>query len=266
MREFKKRLFEILETTTPSEPISKIFAYLMSVLIVLNVLAVILETEETIARPLSYIFNAFEIFSVAVFTIEYLMRLWVCTAKSKYKQPVIGRLRYAITPLAFIDLLAILPFYLAVLLPVDLRFLRALRLFRLLRVFKLVRYAESMRTLGRVLFAKKEQLLVTFFILFVVLIFTSSLMYFVEHEAQPKAFSSIPAAMWWGVATLTTVGYGDVLPVTPLGKFLGAIIMLLGISTFALPAAIISAGFIEEVHKKKAALICPHCGNDIKFD
>jgi voltage-gated potassium channel len=113
------------------------------------------------------------------------------------------------------------------------------------------RYSESVRTLGAVLSAKKEELIATAFAVFILLIFASSIMYFVEHEAHPKAFGSIPDAMWWGVVTLTTVGYGDIYPITPLGRFLGAILAFLGIGIFALPAGIIAAGFSEEVQRRK---------------
>jgi voltage-gated potassium channel len=167
--------------------------------------------------------------------------------------------------MALIDLIAILPFYLPMLLPIDLRFMRAIRLVRLLRVFKLSRYSNAFSTLYNVLRAKKEDLFITAFLVSVLLVVASSLMYFIENKGQPEVFSSIPASLWWGVATLSTVGYGDAYPVTVLGKFLGAIIALLGIGMFALPAGILGSGFVEEIQKKKASSkICPHCGKAIE--
>ncbi len=227
--------------------------------------AVILETVQSLYREYAFAFTTFEAASVGVFTVEYILRLWSCTTEERFRRPVAGRLRFAATPLAVVDLLAILPFYLPMFLPLDLRFIRAIRLFRLFRLFKLGRYSESLRLLGVVLRARKEELLMTVFTLSILLIVSSSLMYFVENEAQPQVFSSIPEAMWWGIVTLTTVGYGDVYPVTPLGKFLGAVIALLGIGMFALPAGILGSGFIEEIQRKRERRrICPYCGREIE--
>ncbi len=168
-----------------------------------------------------------------------------------------------ITPLAIVDLLAIAPFYLPMLIPVDLRFLRALRLFRILRVLKIGRYSEAMRLFGKVLKAKRAELVTAVFVLVVLLIISSSILYYVEHGVQPDKFTNIPEAMWWGTVTLTTVGYGDIYPVTPAGKLLAALISLMGIGLFALPAGLLSAGFIEEIRKKHKH-VCPHCGKEIE--
>jgi voltage-gated potassium channel len=234
------------------------------VLILFNIGAIILETEKSVYNAYRGIFIAFEYFSIAVFTIEYLLRLWFCTHDERFKGAFRGRLRFAMTPLALIDLCAILPFYLPMLLPIDLRFIRAIRLFRLFRIFKLARYSTAFTTLTNVIRAKKEELLITAFIVGVLLVTASSLMYFIENEAQPKAFSSIPAAMWWGIATLSTVGYGDIYPVTLAGKVLGAVIALLGIGMFALPAGILGSGFVEELHRQRPEKkICPHCGKEL---
>lgn len=201
---------------------------------------------------------------MATFTIEYLLRLWSCTVDSRFRNPVLGRIRFALRPLLIIDLVAILPFYLPIIIPFDLRFLRALRLIRILRMLKMGRYSESLRLFASVLKSKKEELVIAVFVTFILLIVSSSLMYFVENEAQPENFSSIPDAMWWGVATMTTVGYGDVYPVTPVGRFLGAIIAILGIGMFALPAGILASGFVEEIQKRRTGHIrCPYCGKNI---
>ena len=162
-----------------------------------------------------------------------------------------------------IDLLSFLPFYLP-LVGMDLRIIRAVRLFRLFRLFKMGRYSQSLTKLANVIKSKKEELVITLFSGGVLLIIASSLMYFIEREAQPVVFGSIPNAMWWGAVTLTTVGYGDVYPVTLLGKFVGAFIAVLGIGLFALPAGIIASGFASELQKQKQKkIICPHFGKDI---
>ncbi len=264
IREAKKRISDILNNTTIENLPNKIFHVFIITLIFFNVLAVILETVEDFSSRYQVFFSTFEVFSIGVFTIEYLLRLWTCTIEDGFRSPIKGRIRFALTPLAILDVIAVFPFYLPMIMPLDLRFTRALRLFRLFRLLKMGRYLRSMRVLGNVLKEKKEELFITIFALLILLVIASSIMYFVEHRAQPKAFSSIPAAMWWGVSTLTTVGYGDVYPVTPIGKFFGAVIAVFGIGVFAIPAGILASGFAEEIHKVRAKQkICPHCGNAI---
>ncbi len=261
----KRRIFGILE---PGDEDSKYFDPFIMGLIILNVVAVVLETVDWINDRYALIFNIFNIFSVAVFTAEYLLRVWSCTEDPKFKDPVSGRLRFMITPLAIIDLMAFLPFYLPFAFP-ELRFLRAFRLFRLFRVLKLARYSESLQTFMDVLKLKREELGLMLFAIIILLTVSSSLMYEAEHEAQPEAFSSIPAAMWWGVVTLATVGYGDMFPVTPMGKLVGSLVVLLGIGLFALPTGVLATGFSEVLQKKREAkkkegMICPHCKKRIE--
>lgn len=187
-------------------------------------------------------FHAFEIVSVAVFTVEYFGRLWTAPLDPDYRDGAVGgRLRYAARPLLVIDLLAIVPFYLTALgVALDLRFLRALRL---IRVFRLTRYSKGAEAFMRVLKERQDKLVIAMSANFVVLLVASSIMYYIEHPAQPDVFSSIPATLWWGVVTLTTVGYGDVVPVTALGQLVGAVVAVLGIGMFAIPAALIATGF-----------------------
>ncbi len=177
----------------------------------------------------------------------------------KYHHPVTGRLRFTVTPLALIDLLAILPFYLTFL-GIDLRFLRIVRI---LRIAKLSRYLSSLHLFIDVLRNRKEELIMTTTVLVLLLIISSSMMYYAEHDAQADVFSGIPATMWWAVATLTTVGYGDIYPVTGLGKLFGTGSAIVGIGLFALPTAILGSGFIEEINKRKEKQTCPHCGKSI---
>lgn len=224
------------------------------VLIVANVLIVILETVQSIYLQYSELFRTVEIVSLGVFTVEYSLRLWCCTAEDRYSAPIKGRLLYIITPLALIDLVAILPTYLSlVLLPigVDFLFLRALRLFRVFRVLKLGHYSDSLAMIKRVVAAKSGELFVVAFTAVIVLVVASSAMYYVEFASHSPTFTSIPAAMWWGVETLTTVGYGDIYPQTAVGKALGSVIALMGIALFALPAGILGSGFYEEFHKQR---------------
>ena len=233
-------------------------------LIICNTIAVILETVEGIYQPNKELFRVVECISVIVFSLEYILRVWSCTSIKKYQSPVIGRLRYILSIGAIIDLLAILPFYLPLFTFYDLRFVRILRLLRFFRFFKLSRYLNASKVIGNVFKSKKEELVLSFIITLFLIIVASSVMYYAEHDAQPDKFSSIPETMWWSVATLTTVGYGDEYPITGWGKFLTACISILGIGMFALPAGILASGFSDEFKKmKRDKNLCPHCGNEV---
>jgi voltage-gated potassium channel len=232
-------------------------------LIILNVAAVILESVDAIHQRFARAFDAFEWFSVAVFTVEYVLRVWSATADPRYARPVTGRLRFMLTPGALVDLVAIVPAYLPIAL--DLRFARIVRLGRMMRILKIGRYSRPLRMFGRVFHARRDDLVLVGALLLVLLVVAASSMYFLENGAQPEAFSSIPASMWWAVSTLTTVGYGDVYPVTPLGKVVGSFLAMLGIGFFALPAGILAGAFARELRQQKAegATACPHCGKAI---
>jgi len=213
-------------------------------LIAVNVTAVMLETVDPIFERFAEAFHWLEVVSVIIFTVEYVARIWSAVEAAECSAPVRGRVRFALKFLVLIDLLAILPFYLAALgIGLDLRFLRALRLVRLFRMLKLARYSDAMERFIEVLNERREKLVITFAANLVLLMVASSAMYLVESPAQPDAFPSIPETMWWGVITLTTVGYGDVVPVTALGQLVGAVVAIRGIGMFALPAALIATGF-----------------------
>jgi voltage-gated potassium channel len=264
MKKIQQRIYELLEVAHPDDTPSRITDLFLFVLIALNVLAVIFETVDDLATQYATVFLFFEVFSVAVFTVEYVLRLWTCTKDERYAHPLGGRLKFAASWSAIVDLLAILPFFLPMFLAIDLRMIRALRFFRLLRFLKLSRYSESMRIFGKVLRSERAELMIALFVAGVLLVIGSSFLYIVEHDAQPDKFSSIPAAMWWGVATLTTVGYGDVAPITPIGRFLGAIVAIMGVGMFALPAGILASGFAREMGKRrKDSDVCPHCGESL---
>lgn len=218
-------------------------------LIAANALAVMLETLPGWAERYGRAFFLFEAVSVTVFTVEYVLRLWSCVENRDrdFHHPVRGRLRWMVTPMALIDLLAILPFWLYFLVPVD---LRILRLLRLIRILKITRYSPALATLGAVVISEGRAILGAILVMLVVAILAGSLMYTIEGTAQPEHFPSIPAALWWAIVTLTTVGYGDVVPVTPLGRVLGALVTMAGVGVFALPTAILSAGFARELRKR----------------
>jgi voltage-gated potassium channel len=246
----RHRCHEFINGTRTDAPFSRVLEKALIILIAINVMAVVLETVEAIAQEYGTALYYFEVFSVAVFSIEYLLRLWTCVESDdpRHKHAVAGRLRYMLSPMALIDLVAILPFFLVFFVSVDLRFVR---IFRLLRLLKLTRYSAALSLVGSVLYLERRPLGAAAIVMLVLLIFSSSFVYLAEREAQPEAFSSIPAAMWWGIATLTTVGYGDMTPITPLGRFLGGIVTVLGVGMFAMPAGILASGFAQAVKRQE---------------
>lgn len=268
MKTLRETVYEIIEEAAPGHRASEIFDIFLITLITLNVVALIVGTVEGIHGISPRAFHFFENASVGVFSVEYVLRVWTCTEDPKYAHPVKGRLRYIFSPLALIDLLAVLPVFLVFfvnLRGLDLRFLRLVRL--LARIVRLSRYFSSLRTLGKVLHTKRGDLTAVVTVLFLLLVMTSSLMFFAEHRAQPEEFASIPMAMWWSIITLTTVGYGDVFPVTGAGRMLAGVIAIVGIGLFALPAGILGSGFMEALDKEEREQVrCPHCGELIDLN
>jgi voltage-gated potassium channel len=247
-RHWRRKVHDILEVGGDAHPAAHVVTAFIVALIVLNAVAFAAETVDSVAAEYGPWFDALNLFSVAVFTVEYLLRLWSCVEIPMLSRmpPWRARLRFATRPMMIIDLLAFAPWYVHWIYPIDLRILRVFRLFRLL---KLVRYSPALQTLGRVLADEYRALFGALLIMLVLLLFASTGIYFLEREAQPVAFGSVPAAAWWALSTLTTVGYGDAVPVTPWGKMLGGVVMLLGVGMFALPIAIIATGFSQESNR-----------------
>ncbi|MGB1041883.1 MAG: ion transporter [Tenacibaculum sp.] len=244
----------------------KLVEYLISWLIIINMIAIVLESYQDINTAYSFYFNILEVFSITVFTTEYFIRIWISDVVYENLSPTKARLKYITSFMGLVDLVSIVPFFLPYFIKIDLRILRTLRLFRLLRLLKLNRYFKSLSVIKNVIVKTKNEIMVTVFMVFILLILASTLMYNIEKNAQPDAFNNIGQAMWWAVATLTTVGYGDIYPVTGIGKLLSAFIALLGIGIVALPTGIISSAYIEEIRKgrnEKEQCNCPHCGKEI---
>jgi voltage-gated potassium channel len=236
----------------------------LTIVISLNAVAIILDTVPQIYSRYHRLFFDFEVFSVIVFTIEYFLRLWSCVEDPKYHGAVKGRLKFIFSAWGLIDLLSFLPFYLSIFIT-DLGFVRILRLLRMLRLFRVSRYFHALKVIQNVVKEKQEELILSFVFIIFLLIISSSTVYYVEHPAQPDKFRSIPEAMWWGVNAMTTVGYGDLHPITPLGKFLGGLIAILGVAIFALPTGILASGFAEHIrgNNNQTKIKCPHCGEEI---
>jgi voltage-gated potassium channel len=255
-------MYLILEPSEKGGVLETILELFLILIIVLNILAILLDSVHAIHTEYHVYFYQFEMFSVVLFTLEYIGRIYCIVENPKFKDPISGRIKYVKTPMAIIDLLAFLPFYLTFL-PIDLRFLRIIRLFGLFRMFKIARYMQALTIFKKIIYDRREQLLLSILFILFILVIISTVMFYVEREAQPDKFTSIPATMWWGIATLTTVGYGDMVPLTPLGKFLGGIFAITGVGLLALPAGILSSGFFEMLHTGRSKKhTCPHCGKD----
>ena len=241
-------------------------------LIILNVLAVMLETIPSLHDEPheKRIFYYFDLFSVIIFTIEYVLRVWSSNHEEKYKHSFWGRLKYMVSPGALIDLMAFLPYYVHVIVGLDLRVLRILRLMRFIRLFRLTAYMKSAHMITNVFKKRINELALSLVLVIFLIIIASCAIYFAEHlhPVNQYKFTSIPATMWWAVVTLTTTGYGDMYPMTMLGKGMAMLIMLSGVAFFALPAGIITAGFLEEFRRTRIQKThtCPHCGEHIEIE
>lgn len=250
----RKRTAEVLYSADRDDPLTHFIDVALIILISLNVLAVILESVDSIRQPLEASFYYFEVFSVAAFSVEFIARVWSVIDNpwhEKRAHPVRGRIRYMFTWFALIDLLAIAPFYLSMFIGADLRILRALRL---LRIFKLTRYSSAMTLLLMVFREESRTIGAAMFVSTLLMFVGATLAYIFEHKVQPEAFSSIPAAMYWAVITMTTVGYGDITPITPYGKLIGAMIGVVGLGMVALPAGILASGFNNALHRRRTML------------
>lgn len=254
----KKKTYEFIN-------LNSFFQKFIYTLIILNVLSLILASYKEIYTKYELFFEYFELFSVIIFSAEYILRFWTADLDFEKGTPFSKRIKFSLSAFGLIDLFAILPFYLPLLFPFDLRVLRILRLFRLLRIFKLGRLSKSLQTITSVLKESKSELSITLFVAFILMILSSTLMYYVENEAQPDKFENIGQSLWWSVATLTTVGYGDIYPITGLGKVLSSVIALIGIGFVALPTGIISSAFISRMQsekEKRKECKCPKCGTE----
>lgn len=253
-RAVRERIAAVLDVPQAGDRASLWFDRLLIGLILINVMAVVLESVSALHARFATVFYVIELFSVGVFTLEYLLRVWSIVDnrwRPEYAHPVTGRLRFMRSPMAVIDLLAIAPFWFSMLFPVDLRFLR---LARLLRVLKLTRYSAATNLLFEVLREEFRVMGAAMFMLFLILMLMATATYYAENTAQPSDFANIPQAMWWAVVTVTTVGYGDVVPVTPLGKLFGAALGVVGVGMVALPAGILASGFSNALSRRQCDL------------
>ena len=253
------RIHRLLHNPGGTSVSSRWFNRGLACLILVNALAVALETDRDFAAGHEHAFAILETVSLAFFLIEYLARLWVCVEHDKYRGRTWPRVRWATSLVSIADLLALATF----LLPYDLRFLRLLRLVRLLRVANVEAFSATLEGLRVSVRERRDLLFVSALLMFIALFISASLVYYFEHHAQPKVFSSIPAALWWAVVSLTTTGYGDMAPVTPGGKVCAALALIFGVGIFALPGAILTSAVISASEKARPE-VCPHCGRRLQ--
>jgi voltage-gated potassium channel len=275
----RRRVFEILASPRPGDRLATVINVALLTLIAANVVASILETDAELANSAPAFFRWFEIVSVAVFTAEYVLRIWSSTESPLFRGAIRGRLLQALRPMSLIDLAAIAPFYLELFIPgaMDLRFVRVLRLMRLFRLFRLGPVSQGFARLVRIIQAKRVELLVSMSVVAVATILAAGAIYVVEHDQPGTQFTSIPRSMWWSIVTITTVGYGDMFPVTAIGKAIGGLVSVIGICALALPVGIISSGYVDDVSRSRAEAnnsaatssrtavpTCPHCGESLQ--
>ncbi len=249
MQEIRRQLYALLETGYQGYPPGRAFDLALVAVILVNVVATAMATVPGVDARWLAIYRAIEWTAVAIFTVEYVARAWIATEdpRATGMSRLGWRLRYLVTPLAIIDLIAILPSYVELLFGAAWEFTLVLRV---LRLFKLLRFTGAFDTVLAVLRSESRPLIATFCVIGMILLLISTLAYVAEREAQPNKFGSIPAALYWGIVTLATVGYGDIAPVTPFGRAIGALGAVLGILSFAMPAGIIASGFIEELRRR----------------
>ena len=237
----RRRIYEIVQPDDGHSMLSRLFDWLITALIMASVVIVFASTFNLPRRSLEVLSYAEGIASV-VFTIEYVLRILTADFLFPKSGKFSARIKYVFSPMAIVDLVAILPFWLPMFFPGTMLGLRALRLVRLLRIFKLNRYFDAMKSLSEVIVSKRRELLGSMFFVCILMLISSLLMYSAEHEVQPDVFCNAFSGLWWAVATLTTVGYGDIYPVTPIGRLVGAFIAFSGLAAVAIPTGIISSG------------------------
>lgn len=296
LQDIKEKTYEVLSTNADKDKdiklINVIDDYFISGLIIVNIIVIILESFDSLYAEYKTLFTIFDWFAAIVFTIEYSVRIWIADKLyiekfiNKYGQEEFDknykdksawywRMKYIFSAMGLTDLFAIAPFYLPLFIALDPHSLKIVQLIRLVRLFKLAHYFSSLTMVLNVIRGKKDELLTTMFASTVMILLSASVMYFIEHDIQPEKFPNIFASFWWAVATLTTIGYGDVYPITGWGQLLAAITALFGIGLVAIPTGIVSMGFMEEIQKKKADKdkeeqkddpynYCPHCGKKLR--
>ena len=252
-RTFRQKIHALMFESAYGGKLKGFFDVFIGVWVLISVLAVVMETVASVTYLINIEFVILDTIAVAIFTLEFMMRIYSSVEEPGHRNPLTGRIKEFTKPSTFIDFLAILPFFLEVLLRdhLDLRFLR---IFRLARLLKLTRGSDATATLFKVIKREWPVMSAAAFIMILLIILTASLGYLVEHAAQPEKFENIPTAIYWAVITLASVGYGDISPITPIGRVITVIMSLLGIGIFAIPAGLLASAFSDQLHKERESL------------
>jgi voltage-gated potassium channel len=247
--ELRHRIYDILEHGSIVDRTGMVVGRLIALLIVVNLAAMTLESVPSLEARYASLFTAIELLSLIVFTIEYGLRVWVAPEHDRHRHLSSRRARwqFILSPLGVIDLLAVLPFWLALIWPAD---LRVILIFRIVRFLKLSRYSPAMRSLLDALYSERRALTGCFVLFVGATLIVASIMHLIERDVQPDKFGTIPDAMWWAIVTLGTIGYGDVVPVTALGRVIASFTIFLGLIMVALPIGIVSTAFADEIHRR----------------
>ena len=252
-RTFRQKIHALVYDSAYGGRLKDFFNVFINVWVLISVLAVVMETVASVSYLISIEFVILDTIAVAIFSVEYMMRIYSAVEEPGHRNPLKGRIKQFTNPSTLIDFLAILPFFLEVLLHhvLDLRFLR---IFRLARLLKLTRGSDATATLFKVIKREWPVMSAAAFVMILLIVLTASLGYLVEHAAQPEKFENIPTAIYWAVITLASVGYGDISPITPIGRAITVVMSLVGIGIFAIPAGLLASAFSDQLHKEREAL------------
>lgn len=247
---FRQRIHFLLDYSTPNDVLSVIVHRVLVVVVLLSVAAMVMETVPAIAQGRERLFFVIECAAIVIFTAEYVLRVWSAPEHTPYAEmhPWQARWHFVRTPLAVLDLVSTIPLYVVLFADAD---LRVMLILRLLRFFKLARYSPGMRSLGAAIQSERNALLASGVLLIGAMLLSSALIHMVEGHIQPDKYGTIPDAMWWAIVTLTTVGYGDVVPVTLAGRIIAGLTMVTGMLMLALPIGIVASAFAEEIHRRE---------------
>ncbi len=245
---FRRRVYEVLQEAKPGDRLSRLFDRAILLCILISISNILLTTFSNLPSWLNSTLGIVELVTTVIFTLEYAMRLYCCDYiyAGKYSG-IKAKLRYMVSFFAIIDLFSILPIYITIIFGINLRAIATVKIFRILRIFKIKSFSNALMTVINVLKRKSSQLLASLSVILLLMVTSSIVMYYLENPAQPDVYSNAFSGMWWSVATFTTVGYGDIYPITVAGKVFASVIAFLGIGLVAVPTGIISSGFVEEI-------------------
>ena len=250
-REFRQRVFKMVSVGVVDDRINQGYDVISTAMLLINLIGAFAGTFDSIAQQHGELLRQVEAITVAFFALDYILRLFTAPCLYPGEKGWKPYVKYITSGAGIIDLLSFLPYYLPMFFPAGAVAFRLIRVARILRLFRINAYYDSLNVITEVIVSKSQQLLASLFIIFVLMLASSLAMYSIEHEAQPEVFKNAFSGLWWAVSTLLTVGYGDIYPITPLGKFLGIVITFLGVGMVAIPTGIISAGFVEQYSRAK---------------